>query len=359
MELISVVIPIYNVGIDLDRCLKSICTQSYSNLEIILVNDGSTDDSRARCDSWANKDSRVKVIHKENGGVSSARNAGIDVATGEFITFVDPDDYLEDNVYSEIYEVCKKYDIVGFSYYVDNSVNGEFTKRIESSGLVTAETREQIIQDNYFRVIGLSVDDLKRWNRGEHIGKYRAKGMVWQFIFSTELIKKHSIYFDKSIILKEDEIFLLDCLRYAQNLKIIDKPYYNYVQRMSSISYSISDEKKLSNKFALLTAKNRIRREIIKSDGVDILPLYAASNTLSILEIGILCAKLDNGYDKYIQYVKKENVLNSVDMIPIELRNYKFNIALLFMKCHAYSLLYMVIKCFLRIGLNVIPKNIV
>lgn len=359
MELISIIIPVYNVGSDLDRCMESICTQSYSDLEIILVNDGSTDDSGERCEKWAEKDNRVKVIHKANGGVGSARNLGIDVAIGRYITFVDPDDYLEPNIYSDLYSICFDYDIVGFNFWIDNSVNGEFAKRNDGSGLKTAENREQIIQDNYSRVIGLSVNDLMRWNRGDYIGKYRAKCMVWQFIFNADLIKKNGLRFDETIILKEDEIFLLDCLRYAKNLKIIDKPYYNYVQRLSSVSYSIKDDKKLKNKFALITAKNRIRNEILKSDGIDILPLYAASNTLSILEVGLLCARLKNGYSQYIQYIKMENVLKSVEMIQIELRNYKFNIALLFMKCRAYSLLFLVIKCFTALGINMVPENIV
>lgn len=95
--LVSVIVPVYQVEKYLDKCVKSIVAQSYKNLEIILVDDGSPDNCPAMCDSWAQKDSRIKVIHKQNGGLSSARNAGLDVRTGEYIYFLDSDDYIADN----------------------------------------------------------------------------------------------------------------------------------------------------------------------------------------------------------------------------------------------------------------------
>ena len=96
--LVSVIIPIYNVEKYLDRCLKTIVGQTYNNLEIILIDDGSPDSCPQKCDGWAKKDSRIKVIHKKNGGVSSARNRGLDVATGEYISFIDPDDIIHPNI---------------------------------------------------------------------------------------------------------------------------------------------------------------------------------------------------------------------------------------------------------------------
>lgn len=92
--LISVIVPIYNVESYLNRCVESIVNQTYQNLEIILVDDGSPDNCPQICDDWARKDSRIKVIHKENGGLSDARNAGMNIATGEYISFIDSDDYV-------------------------------------------------------------------------------------------------------------------------------------------------------------------------------------------------------------------------------------------------------------------------
>ena len=109
-HLISVIVPVYNVEKYLRQCLDSIINQTYRNLEIILVDDGSTDSSGIICDEYAQIDARIKVIHKENGGLSSARNAGLDVCTsgGDFIAFVDSDDWLEPDMYERLYETSKK-----------------------------------------------------------------------------------------------------------------------------------------------------------------------------------------------------------------------------------------------------------
>ncbi len=96
---VSVIVPIYNAEKYLNKCLESIIGQTYKNLEIILVDDGSSDNSPTICDAWAQIDSRIRVIHKKNGGVSSARNAGIDLAQGDYIGFVDADDWIEPNMY--------------------------------------------------------------------------------------------------------------------------------------------------------------------------------------------------------------------------------------------------------------------
>ena len=98
MPLISVIVPVYRVEAYLDRCLESITGQTYRNLEIILVDDGSPDGSGAICDVWAARDSRIRVIHKENAGAGAARNTGLDVAAGEIVSMIDSDDYLQEHM---------------------------------------------------------------------------------------------------------------------------------------------------------------------------------------------------------------------------------------------------------------------
>ena len=105
---ISVIIPVYKVEEYISRCIKSVVDQTYSNLEIILVDDGSPDNCPAICDKWAEKDSRIKVIHKKNGGLSDARNAGMQIASGEFIGFVDSDDWISKEMYQLLYENMKE-----------------------------------------------------------------------------------------------------------------------------------------------------------------------------------------------------------------------------------------------------------
>ena len=107
-EKISVIIPIYNVEDYLEQCVESILNQTYTNLEIILVNDGSTDSSGEICDRYKNIDKRIKVIHKENGGLSDARNYGIEASTGDYIAFLDSDDWADKKLYMTLYEIIKK-----------------------------------------------------------------------------------------------------------------------------------------------------------------------------------------------------------------------------------------------------------
>lgn len=105
--LISVIIPVYGVEQYLDHCVESVTAQTYRNLEIILVDDGSKDHCPVMCDAWAGKDPRIHVVHKANGGLSSARNAGLDVATGEYIAFVDGDDWIEPTMLEPCWGGCE------------------------------------------------------------------------------------------------------------------------------------------------------------------------------------------------------------------------------------------------------------
>ena len=107
MPLISVIVPVYRVEKYLDRCLQSITEQTYRNLEIILVDDGSPDGSGAICDAWAAKDSRILVVHKENAGAGAARNTGLDVATGDIVSMIDSDDYLDVHMYEHLMQLMK------------------------------------------------------------------------------------------------------------------------------------------------------------------------------------------------------------------------------------------------------------
>ena len=104
-ELVSVVVPVYKVERYLDKCIGSIVKQTYTNLEIILVDDGSPDNCPQMCDEWAKKDARIRVIHKENGGLSDARNAALDICTGTYVVFVDSDDYVHPEYVSYLYEM--------------------------------------------------------------------------------------------------------------------------------------------------------------------------------------------------------------------------------------------------------------
>lgn len=156
-ELISVVVPIYNVEKYLERSIGALMSQTYSNLEIILVDDGSKDRSGAMCDEFAIRDSRIKVIHKENGGSSSARNMGIEAATGDYIGFCDSDDYPENDLYENLLNIAREYPdmVIAQAMSSDYTDDGVLVKGpYKDSGKVNFLTKQEM-----FRLLMLHVGD--------------------------------------------------------------------------------------------------------------------------------------------------------------------------------------------------------
>ena len=151
-DIISVIVPVYNTEKYIDKCIKSIVNQTYSNLEIILVDDGSTDDCPRICDNWAQNDCRVRVVHKKNGGLSSARNSGLDIATGNYLAFVDSDDWVSLDLFEKVMAFFDEYspDIVTFNCGRVNE-KGECyksTENIEDGLLSQSKALEELLKGN-------------------------------------------------------------------------------------------------------------------------------------------------------------------------------------------------------------------
>ena len=170
-ELVSIIVPVYNVEQYLEKCVNSIINQSYKNLEIILVDDGATDNSGKICDELAKLDNRIKVYHKENGGLSDARNYGVERATGEYIGFVDSDDYIDPKMYEKLYEAIKKenVDVVECSF------------KIIYPGRVDFFSTEK-----YYEILG------KQEYLEEYLKMRRIFGSVWTKLIKSTIAKKNS-----------------------------------------------------------------------------------------------------------------------------------------------------------------------
>lgn len=218
---ISVIIPVYNVEDYLPQCIESLTAQTYKNLEIILVNDGSTDKSGMICDSYAETDSRITVIHKDNGGLSSARNAGMDVLTGDFVSFVDSDDWLEPDLYSD------------FSLYIENNPECSIwqfclTGIYHNREIPFLHGSECLLKDNEVR---------KAFIKQEPIWEY-----VCDKIWSTEVVRRFRFPVGKR---NEDAQFNFECLFKTPKLTLKHTPkcYYNYRQeRPGSITFGSNPE---------------------------------------------------------------------------------------------------------------------
>ena len=212
MDLISVIVPIYNVEAYLDRCVRSIVEQTYENLEIILVDDGSPDGCPAMCDAWAERDSRIRVIHKDNGGLSDARNAGIRIAVGEYISFIDSDDWIEPGFLTELHEAMVQ---TG----ADIAECG--TAFVDESGNVLRR-RGVALQSEIDKM-----DALRRLILED--GIYQT---VWNKLYRREVIE--GILFEKGKH-HEDDFWTYQIFDRIEKLTVIDKPLYNYLQRSGSI----------------------------------------------------------------------------------------------------------------------------
>ncbi len=204
MPKISVIVPVYNAEKWLNRCVDSILAQTFTDFELILVNDGSTDTSGQICDSYAATDQRIRVIHKPNGGVSSARNAGINIATGSLIAFVDADDSVRSQYLTAFIDNIGNADICiqGIRYcYSDNSYVDHYCN------------------DKHNYNVCLSIDELY---------ENRILPFIFNKIFKTNLLKAYNIRFDETLKLAEDLCFILKYFEYIDSVNFISDTNYNY-----------------------------------------------------------------------------------------------------------------------------------
>ena len=187
--LISIIVPVYNVEAYLAKCVDSILAQTYTNLEIILVNDGSSDGCGRICDEYAKQDKRIKVIHKQNGGLSDARNVAIDVATGEFITFIDSDDYVTDDYIMTLYSLIEKYECkVSIALY-NTFVEGSKPKVVNRVYREDCQTNIKAIEEMFYQ----EKYDTASWAKLYHSSLFATgirypKGIVYEDLATTYLL---------------------------------------------------------------------------------------------------------------------------------------------------------------------------
>ncbi len=221
MDLISVIVPVYNVEPYLRRCVDSILAQTYEDLEIILVDDGATDSSGAICDEYAGKDLRVRVIHKPNGGLSSARNAGIDVAKGEYLAFVDSDDWIEESTYEYLMGLIRRFG-VKLAYTGRYDVEEETGER--QKGLCP-KTEETIAARDFVGRIFL-------WDNVD--------SAAWDKLYHRSLFANHR-YPEGKIC--EDVPVTYRVILETDMVAVGNRPMYNYYHRKGSITQSRVSEK--------------------------------------------------------------------------------------------------------------------
>ncbi len=256
---VSIIVPVYNVERYLERCINSLRNQSLEELEIILVDDSSTDLSLEMCQKAASEDSRIKVIHKVNEGAGKARNAALSVATGKYIGFVDSDDFVETEMFQTLYEKAEKYKsdlVMSGVLFVDGNMfseQGECIRKIYFDKDTHFETQDAL-KELRMGIVGALPEDADD-------SKY---GMsIWKNLFRREIIKENNIVFESEReMLSEDALFMIDYISCIKKATGIGEAFYNYCRNGESISKSYKKDRFEKSLVFVREVEKRFKKDI-------------------------------------------------------------------------------------------------
>ena len=283
---ISVIIPVYNAADLLPRAVGSILMQEFSGLELILVNDGSTDETPRVCDELADGDMRVRVIHKENGGVSSARNAGLDAARGEYVMFVDADDAVRDGTFERMYDKNSDFVLAGFEKVAGSRVTESYTPSTSS----VYNGNEQICR--FFDKV------IPKKNT------YILNSACFK-LFRRSLLVENGIRFMEDLSFAEDKLFVMTFLKHVERVRTVSSVVYSYFLRPCSLSGDMFSDAHLKNIFRLLEYYAPVLEDLKKT--------YSGSSRIQALYhtdlVGrYVCRVLDNLATRRTAFLSKDNI---------------------------------------------------
>lgn len=308
---VSIIIPVYNAETYLEQCLNSLLNQTYNDIEIILVNDGSTDDSNEICKKYVQKDSRVKLYFQENSGVSFARNTGISKSIGDYILFVDSDDWVDKDYVGLMIEKLNKYDSV-ICGYTEEYVNKEICHKMTENAIVedSTITIKKVIDNMY-------------------------GGYIYNKAFKKEIISKHNIRFHNDIHMCEDMLFVIEYLKKCNNIYVLDKCLYNYRMRKSSAVWQKGDKY-----LTIFNAYNLIESVLDDEQFIELInyrklfSYFTLSNSQK-LKIGISKGKIRKKFNG-IMNSKVISEKNKIKLFFLKNFNFVYN-SYLFLKIKKYK----------------------
>jgi glycosyltransferase EpsH len=324
-EKVSIIVPVYNVDQYLEQCLNSIIEQTYKNIEVIVVNDGSTDSSYIIIEQFAKKDSRVKVINQINSGLSAARNTGIAIAKGNYIMFVDGDDWIDFNMVERLFLKLINADLVACSYY----------RAYQKFNIPRVFDIDGIFDANFFqrRLTGLIGEELKDPSLSDCLVT------AWGKLFKAEIIKDNNLEFVSTReIGTEDLLFNLEYASYASKVYISNEPLYMY--RRNNISSLTSTYKpSLFNQWSLLF---KLIENKIVSKGFDF--DLALNNRIALSIIGLGLNELQNPKGFRARYHNLKTILKS----PLHKKSYH-QLELKYFPLH-WKIFFFFAKCRMVLG---------
>lgn len=347
---ISVIIPVYNVENYIEKCIQSVCGQTYKNLEIILVDDCSKDRGGEICDDYAKKDTRIKVIHQpKNMGLSLARNTGIAQASGEYYMFIDGDDWIKETLceqaISALNDNKKDVDTVHWGYYcVDEA--GEILTEVNPILYPQEKILPPEIFDKFINVLAVSLDDLHSWLLGsesyyEAIHSKKQMATVWRYLFSAKVIKDNKILFSQQASQRgQDIVFMMYYLQRCRGIVNLSGKYYYYLQRAGSQmkkgstvqkSIRLIEAMEKSVQFAPEEKQEELRS---KWQGQRILVVMNTARRLAA------DSRFWKGYQEFHQFASHPINKAAVKKLPLKGATIKYKIAIGMIKYHLYFLFY-------------------
>lgn len=255
---VSVIVPIYNVEKYLDRCMHSLVNQTLKDIEIILIDDGSIDNCPQMCDKYASQDSRIKVIHKKNAGLGYARNSGLEVATGEYVAFLDSDDFIDERMYEILYDKAKNNNLdavfCGCYFYTSPSLTIKRSEVLQDTIYMSKNSINKILFD-FIAPLPEYPNDVK----------YMMS--VWHALYSLDIIHKNSITFcSEREYLSEDILFNIDYLSVTQRICFIPDPLYYYCSNEGSLSRTYNKEKYERAKKLIIALDLRLKKKYSRDE---------------------------------------------------------------------------------------------
>ncbi len=302
MKKISVIVPVYNTVRYLEQCLKSICNQTYSELEIICVDDGSTDGSEKIVDDFAKRDKRIITVHQKNAGESNARNIGLKKASGDYITFVDCDDWLELDMYEQLMNIMRREDadMVACSWFSDSEKENVIIKnrKVVASGKFD---RQMLLQYVYER------------------DSYKSFAYMWDKLYKRKLFydsNDNLILFDENIRLGADGLYLAQLVLNTESAVFLDKPLYHYRQRYDSGCHTEDIGKRLDWVYTYVKIVKLFENQKISENVLDLVRRFLAYHCSNVAEMAYnqgnenALEKCQNLMKQYEEVYKRLNIGN-------------------------------------------------
>lgn len=355
----SVIMPVYNVEKYIGKMLESVTNQTYREIEIIVINDGSTDHTGSMIEAAAASDSRIHLINKKNEGVSKVRNDGLKMAKGEWIFFFDGDDFVAPDCIEKCiqYGESKKLDAVMYGY---TSVKPDGTKSRHEFTYTKDifESNNEILQEIIPHIIGISCEEILEWVKGKRIRAKYGKDLTgpWSMAYKKSIIEEHKIIFKEVLPVGEDTIFVNQYLSVCERVALLNEPFYFLYNHSDSTigKYKKDIDKMFLTKLLLIREKKKFEKKLITEKQFDISSLWGGEVVLSVIQLALGLAESKKKFSEQTKMLKtfmnnnnvkecihkmKIKPVCSTKIVPIAFVRFKM-VSLLLIVCRVLKLLH-------------------